>query len=191
MFCPNCGSTIADDASFCGICGARIERAAAAPRRDERPRQGSPVPPRRTPAAGADALLDHAPLIASVLALVALALPMCGTGFLGFSESMSGLDMIFGGEAFGHSYDGDLSNLLLLVPGVLGLVGTLLAHGRAALVTRAVGGALGVLLVLILGSAASESGDYDLQVGFWLLLLASVALVALSVRGLVAGARAR
>lgn len=191
MFCPNCGSTIADDASFCGICGARIEHPAAAPRRDERPRPGSPVPPRRTPSASSDALLGHAPLVASVLALVALVLPMCGTGFLGFSESMSGLNMIFGGEAFGHSYDGDLSNLLLLAPGILGLVGTFLVHGRVALVTRTVGGALGVLLVLVLGTAASESEGYELQIGFWLLLLASIALIVLSVRDLVTGTRTR
>lgn len=195
MFCPNCGSTIADDARFCGTCGTKIDRPAAMPRPTASPRPSAPVAPAapriKVPtAANASALWDHLPLISSVAALVALLLPMFGMGIFGLSASMSGFSMIFGGEMLGSSYDGELANLALLAPGVLGLVSALALRGRAANVAGIAGGVIGVLLTLLLGSVASDTSVGELQIGFWLFALASVALVVAQVRGLVFRGRA-
>ena len=98
--------------------------------------------------------------------------------------------MVFGGEVLGYSIDGDPFNLLLLVPGVLGLVSALVLHGRVARVAAIVGGAFGLLLVMALGSSVVDSSVGELQIGFWLFALASIALLASSVAGIVLDKRA-
>ncbi len=211
MFCPTCGSRIPDDARFCGVCGVKINRPGAAPVPPAQPapaqpgsvRPTAPVPaPFSAPGVRMPAsvrlaapgstyeLIRLVPLASGVLALVALVLPMFGVGFLGFSGSMNGINMVFGGEVLGYSIDGDPFNLLLLVPGVLGLVSALVLHGRVARVAAIVGGAFGLLLVMALGSSVVDSSVGELQIGFWLFALASIALLASSVAGIVLDKRA-
>lgn len=181
MFCPKCGSQIPDNSIFCDKCGTRVVSPTT-------PSQGNNKMPLAMNV-DKNQLLELAPLIASVAAIVALFLPMIGVSFFDFSDSASGFNFIFGGEILGQTYEGDFANMLLLAPGVLGLIGTCALHDRPAQIVSIVGGAIGIFTLLIIGSAATPESDATLQIGYWLLFLASVALIALGVYSLVSSKR--
>lgn len=93
MFCPKCGTSLPDDASFCGSCGSKIEVAGGAPQ----------VPaPQTAPAQKLSGLKVNGAGIATVVIAVAAAL-FSIMPWLDISSQMLGIAGVASGLASGAS----------------------------------------------------------------------------------------
>ena len=157
-FCAKCGAPLAPGATVCGKCGAQIK---------------SDVP---TPAKSSSSSLHPLALgilISAVAVILATFLPYVSVSFLGFSQSAS---VIVGGDG-----------LIFIATAAMAIVGALLKKPLIALI----GGIITVgLCIFELVNASSELGGYasyiDKGAGYYLLLIASIALVIFCVLSFLA-----
>lgn len=177
MFCPKCGSQVPDGSKFCPKCGGQFAAAAATP-----VAPATPAPVKATPSTD---VFKIARIVAAAVVLVAFFLPIVSVGALGFSASMSPMQMATGTEVMGFSLDGQPENFLFLVIGIIALVLALLP-GKAAGIGSIVAGVLTLgFIVLWHGQAVGDLGSYaTLEIGFYLYVLAGIALVALGILSL-------
>lgn len=203
MFCPKCGSQLADDAKFCGNCGAQIQApAAGAPATGAAPTPGpapapGPVPgpaPNPSPinvgggsslshiASSNAALFRTVKLVAGAIMLISFFLPLYG--IMGM-VNVSAMQMTFGITVMGSHLDGEFMNILFLVPGILCLVGPLALKEKQGNILNIIGGAAAILLVfLISGQANAEMGGYvsvNFELGAWLYILTGIVSIAVGV----------
>lgn len=212
MFCPKCGSQLADDAKFCGACGAQIQApanttpapgAAPAPIPGPAPTSNpSPVPgPVPTPssaptsfggsslanlASGNAALFRIIKLVAGAIMLVSFFLPLYGIAGI---VSISAMQMTFGITLMGSHLDGEFMNILFLVPGILCLLGVLVLKEKQGNILNIIGGIGALLLVFVIsGQANAEMGGYvsvSFELGAWLYILAGIASIAVGVLDMI------
>lgn len=205
MFCPKCGSQLADDAKFCGACGAQIQApanttpapgAAPAPIPGPAPTSNaSPVPgPVPTPssaptsfggsslgslAGSLGGILPLARIIVGAVLVICFFLPMYG--LYGIVD-VSPLQMTFGIDVFGSHVDGSIKNLYYLIPGIVALGATFLYQGRKASIAPLLAGVLGLIFIFI----TVEDG-VSILFGGWLFIIACIAGIAIGALQTFAG----
>lgn len=205
MFCPKCGSQLADDAKFCGACGAQIQApanttpapgAAPAPIPGPAPTSNpSPVPgPVPTPssaptsfggsslgslAGSLGGILPLARIIVGAVLVICFFLPMYG--LYGIAE-VSPMQMTFGLDVFGQHVDGSIKNLYYLIPGIVTLAATFLYQGREANIAPLLAGVLGLIFIFI----TMEDG-VSILFGGWLFIIACIAGIAIGALQTFAG----
>ena len=184
MFCPKCGNQIPDGSKFCPKCGSQLGQAPAPAAVPATQPVASPyvAPVKATP--GTD-VLKIGRIVAAAVAIIAFFLPIVSFGAFGISASMSPMQMAAGTEVMGFSLDGQPENFLFLVIGIIALVLALLP-GKAAGIGSIVAGVLTLgFIVLWHGQAVGDLGSYaTLEIGFYLYVLAGIALVALGILSL-------
>ncbi|MBM6782798.1 zinc ribbon domain-containing protein [Enorma massiliensis] len=210
MFCPKCGSQLADDAKFCGACGAQIQApanttpapgAAPAPIPGPAPTSNpSPVPgPVPTQSSGSSftpspissgsSLGSLAGSLGGILPLariiVGAVLVICFFlpmyGLYGIAE-VSPMQMTFGLDVFGQHVDGSIKNLYYLIPGIVTLAATFLYQGREANIAPLLAGVLGLIFIFI----TMEDG-VSILFGGWLFIIACIAGIAIGALQTFAG----
>lgn len=185
MFCPKCGNQIPDGSKFCPKCGSQLGQAPAPAAAPATQPAASPyvAPVRATP--GTDAL-KIGRIVAAAVAIIAFFLPIVSFGAFGISASMSPMQMATGTQVMGFDMDGQAENFLFLAIGVLALVLALLP-GRAGAIGGIVSGVLTIgFLLLWQNQAIGDAGSYaTLEIGFYLYILAGLALAALGIASLV------
>lgn len=196
MFCPKCGSQLADDAKFCGACGAQIQApaagapaAGAAPTPNPAPTPGPAPAPGTAPApgpvpgqapnpspinVGGGSSLSH--IASSNAALFRLVKLVAGAIMLisfflplyGIMGvvSISAMQMTFGITIMGSHLDGEFMNILFLVPGILRLVGALALKEKQGNILNIIGGAAAILLVFIISGQANAEMGGYVSVSF-------------------------
>lgn len=205
MFCPKCGSQLADDAKFCGACGAQIQApanttpapgAAPAPIPGPAPTSNpSPVPgPVPTPssaptsfggsslgslAGSLGGILPLARIIVGAVLVICFFLPMYG--LYGIAE-VSPMQMTFGLDVFGQHVDGSIKNLYYLIPGIVTLAATFLYQGRETNIAPLLAGVLGLIFIFI----TMEDG-VSILFGGWLFIIACIAGIAIGALQTFAG----
>ncbi|WP_455139370.1 zinc ribbon domain-containing protein [Thermophilibacter sp.] len=190
MFCPKCGAQVPDGTKFCPACGTPLNP--AAPAGGSAPAAGAsgPVVTPVAPAAGDKAAAARlVRLVAAVVMIVAFFLPFVGTSIFGYEFSFSAFNAAFGIDFMGQHLDGNPAALLFVVPGVVALLGALLAKGKAGNILSIVcGAALLALLALNVSNANESLGGYitvNLLIGSWLFIIAGIASIVGGVLGLV------
>ena len=185
MFCPKCGNQIPDGSKFCPKCGSQLGQAPAPAAAPATQPAASPyvAPVRATP--GTD-VLKIGRIVAAAVAIIAFFLPIVSFGAFGISASMSPMQMATGTQVMGFDMDGQAENFLFLAIGVLALVLALLP-GRAGAIGGIVSGVLTIgFLLLWQSQAIGDAGSYaTLEIGFYLYILAGLALAALGIASLV------
>ena len=185
MFCSKCGNQIPDGSKFCPKCGSQLGQVPAPAAAPATQPAASPcvAPVRATP--GTD-VLKIGRIVAAAVAIIAFFLPIVSFGAFGISASMSPMQMATGTEVMGFDMDGQAENFLFLAIGVLALVLALLP-GRAGAIGGIVSGVLTIgFLLLWQGQAIGDAGSYaTLEIGFYLYILAGLALAALGIASLV------
>lgn len=182
MFCPKCGNQIPDGSKFCPKCGSQLGQAPA-PAAAQPAASPYVAPVRATP--GTD-VLKIGRIVAAAVAIIAFFLPIVSFGAFGISASMSPMQMATGTQVMGFDMDGQAENFLFLAIGVLALVLALLP-GRAGAIGGIVSGVLTIgFLLLWQSQAIGDAGSYaTLEIGFYLYILAGLALAALGIASLV------
>lgn len=204
MFCPKCGAQNADGAQFCASCGAPIQQPANNPAPGPVPGPApapTPSPVSAAPSPITSGTSQHGNLagnlyvaqfeliriIAGAVMLVCFFLPLYSLAGL---ISVSAMQMTFGIDVYGSHLDGSFENALFLVAGILVLVAAFAVKGKPSHILTIVGGALSIILVVAVASAANgEMGGYltvDYAIGAWLYILAGLVCIAYGVLQLIA-----
>lgn len=203
MFCPKCGAQNADSAQFCASCGAPIQQPSApAPGQVPGPAPApTPSPVSAAPSPITSGTSQHGNLagnlyvaqfeliriIAGAVMLICFFLPLYSLAGL---ISVSAMQMTFGIDVYGSHLDGSFENALFLVAGILVLVAAFAVKGKPSHILTIVGGALSIILVVAVASAANgEMGGYltvDYAIGAWLYILAGLVCIAYGVLQLIA-----
>ena len=153
-FCKNCGTPLNDDATFCGKCGTPVGGA---------PAGRGPI----YTSTNADKF-KLGVFIASALVIISTILPYASVSLFGFSESVS---LLKGGDGW-----------FFIAAAAVAIVGAVIGKPILPLV----GGVIAALLSLFeIANTKSELGAYssmvDMGLGFYLNLIASIALAAVGV----------
>lgn len=189
MFCPKCGAQVPDGTRFCPACGASLNPAGA-PAGGPTPGVPGPVVTPGATAAGNASTLRLVRLVAAVVMIVAFFLPCLGTSIFGYEISFSALNIALGFDFMGqHLLDGDPTAFLFVAPGVVALLGALLAKGRAGNILSIVCGAVMLVLLAINVSYANDAVDgyvtLNLMIGAWLYIISGIASIVVGALGLV------
>lgn len=182
MFCPKCGAQVPDGTKFCPACGTPLNPAAPVGGPASAPDASGPVVTPVSPAAGDKAAVARlVRLVAAVVMIVSFFLPFVGMSIFGYDLSFSAFNATFGVEFMGQHVDGNPVAILFVVPGVVALLGALLAKGKAGSVLSIVcGAALLALLALNVSEANESMGGYltvDLLIGSWLFIISGIASI--------------
>ncbi|WP_455136422.1 zinc-ribbon domain-containing protein [Thermophilibacter sp.] len=188
MFCPKCGAQVPDGTRFCPACGASLNPAGA-PAGGATPGAPGPVVTPGATATGNASTLRLVRLVAAVVMIVAFFLPLVGTSVFGYEFSVSALNVAFGIDVFGSHLDGNLVAILFVVPGIVALVGALLAKDKVADIVAIVCGAALLLMLAYVVWYANDAVDgyvpINLLVGAWLCIISGIASIVGGALGLV------
>ena len=184
MFCPKCGNQIPDGSRFCPKCGNQFATAAA-PQSAQPAAQPSPYAAKPVSATPATDVLKIARIVAAAVAIIAFFLPIVSIGAFGISASMSPMQMATGANVMGFDMDGQAENFLFLVIGIAALVVAFLPNRAGGIGSIVVGVIMVAFLLLWQGQALDGAGSYaTLGIGFYLYIIAGIALVALGIAAL-------
>ncbi|HIW15123.1 MAG: zinc-ribbon domain-containing protein [Acutalibacteraceae bacterium] len=203
MFCPHCGNSIADNTKFCPFCGASTGASdAAAPQTNPTASYSDPyasqaptnTPPTYTPPQQPSTPPSYMPnfnaaglakvpkakytnivaIIAAVVFFISMFLPFISASAMGFTQSATFMDCIATGDP------------LLVIMILFMIVIIILQAAKAPQAATIVLAALSLIFLLIeVGVANSMVSDYSsmgvsvsYSFGFWLMLLAHIAILA-------------
>lgn len=210
MFCPKCGTKNADEAKFCVECGATLPsrpQAPAATQPTQTPASapqptGAPAPqpnPFAAPkqqanpfGANAPAVLSSLPsdpfalagIVAAIVMVISYFLPLVGVSVYGFSYSMSGFNMTFGGKYF----SGEFTNVIYLVPGIAALlVGLLVKKPQPRAIAQIAIGAITIVAFLAFMGYINEEtyGVGKMSLAFYLFIICGIVLVACGIKAIL------
>ncbi|WP_041738737.1 hypothetical protein [Coriobacterium glomerans] len=122
--------------------------------------------------------------------LISFFLPLFSVSFLGITITMSPAEMTFGKQILGTTVS-NFSNILFIVPGVCAILALLALRDRAANIVSIVLGIVSLAIVLICITYIPTT-DYikpDMAIGLYLNVIASAALIGLSVFKLYSASR--
>lgn len=188
MFCPQCGAENKNEAKFCSSCGAPIEArhqaaaaAAAANAANAQPNTPTGAPTAAPAPAKKERAYDVVGAALGAVLLIGFFLPVIGASGFGISVSISA-----SGLAFGNDYGlTEPLAFFLIVPGIVALALAFLlkpifARGAAF---AGVGAVSLIALIALQNYINSQTmGIVNMQLGYYVLLLASVALLAWGVK---------
>lgn len=173
-YCRNCGGVLDDNATFCNKCGAKID---SAPGVGPVPPYGSNFPPiANNSLSSNEAIFNMGILVAGILVIIASLLPYVTFTVFGQSKSVSLL--LTDGSSIGDFF------LILLTIGVV--VCTFLNQRLPAMVLSILNFIRCIFTAVTMAVEDNVSYAFDLGVakwgiGFYLVLIAALALVVLSV----------
>lgn len=146
MYCPNCGSQLAEGSRFCSQCGHGFDRSPAPP--------AVPVRPSAPETAPASASLWMA-ITSMVLAIVTLLALLSSGSDLDTLDQLGQVESLFGGhtlkrKAAEEALNAAIGGLVFVLPaGILGIVSlTQRRGGRGMAITGVVLSAINLLMVL-------------------------------------------
>lgn len=182
MFCPKCGAENKNEAKFCSSCGQPIEArhqaaaAAASAAGSAATPAGQPGAPSPVTAAKKKRDFDTAGAALGAALLIGFFLPLIGASGFGISVSISA-----SGLAFGNDYGlTEPLAFFLIVPGVVALALAFLLKPIFARGAAFAGvGAVSLIALIALQNFINSKtmGVVSMQLGYYVLLLASVALI--------------
>lgn len=197
MFCPHCGNSIADNTKFCPFCGASTGASdAAAPQTNPTTSYTDPYAPQNTtntppqpstppsymPNFNAAGLAKNpkakytniVAVVSAIVFFISMFLPFVSASALGYTQSATFMDCIGTGDP--------LLVIMLLFMIVIIILQIAKAPQAASIVLAAISL---VFLLIEVGVANSMVGDYasygvsvSYSFGFWLMLLAHIAILA-------------
>ena len=191
MFCPHCGNNIADDTKFCPFCGASTGASdAAAPQTNPTTSYSDPYAPQNTtntppsymPNFNAAGLAktpkakytNVVAVVAAIVFFISMFFPFISASAMGYTQSATFMDCIGTGDP------------LLVIMILFMIVIIILQIAKAPQAASIVLAAISLVFLLIeIGVANSTVGDYasygvsvSYSFGFWLMLLAHIAILA-------------
>lgn len=197
MFCPHCGNSIADNTKFCPFCGASTGASdAAAPQTNPTTSYTDPYAPQNTtntppqpstppsymPNFNAAGLAKNpkakytniVAVVSAIVFFISMFLPFVSASALGYTQSATFMDCIGTGDP------------LLVIMILFMIVIIILQIAKAPQAASIVLAAISLVFLLIeVGVANSMVGDYasygvsvSYSFGFWLMLLAHIAILA-------------
>lgn len=204
MFCPHCGNSIADNTKFCPFCGASTGASdAAAPQTNPTTSYTDPYAPQNTtntppqpstppsymPNFNAAGLAKNpkakytniVAVVSAIVFFISMFLPFISASFLGYTQNVAFVDAISTGDP------------LLIIMVLFMIVIIILQAAKAPQVATIVLAALSLIFLLaevgmandIVNKAVNEYSSYygvdigySYSFGFWLMLLAHIAILA-------------
>ncbi len=197
MFCPHCGNSIADNTKFCPFCGASTGASDAAapqtnpttsytdpyaPQNTTNPPPQPSTPPSYMPNFNAAGLAktpkakytNIVAVVSAIVFFISMFLPFVSASALGYTQSATFMDCIGTGDP------------LLVIMILFMIVIIILQIAKAPQAASIVLAAISLVFLLIeVGVANSMVGDYasygvsvSYSFGFWLMLLAHIAILA-------------
>ncbi len=197
MFCPHCGNSIADNTKFCPFCGASTGASdAAAPQTNPTTSYTDPYAPQNTtntppqpstppsymPNFNAAGLAKNpkakytniVAVVSAIVFFISMFFPFVSASALGYTQSATFMDCIGTGDP------------LLVIMILFMIVIIILQIAKAPQAASIVLAAISLVFLLIeVGVANSMVGDYasygvsvSYSFGFWLMLLAHIAILA-------------
>lgn len=197
MFCPHCGNNIADNTKFCPFCGASTGASdAAAPQTNPTTSYTDPYAPQNTtntppqpstppsymPNFNAAGLAktpkakytNVVAVVAAIVFFISMFFPFISASAMGYTQSATFMDCIGTGDP------------LLVIMILFMIVIIILQIAKAPQAASIVLAAISLVFLLIeIGVANSTVGDYasygvsvSYSFGFWLMLLAHIAILA-------------